>query len=323
MRVFRRTRIRREAPAPRSPDPVRETEFVTLEAVDPDSMGGGRHGRIREWSLVLQALFVPHRVSKTQERSELLVHPDWEERAKREIEEYASEEAGEPVPVVEPESLSIGATLLWTLAFTLLGLRIQAVQPFLDRPAWEWLEAGQADSALMLAGQWYRTVTALFLHADVGHLLANSLGLAVFVGTASRRLGPGPAWLLTLAAGILGNVLNAWIRGPGHLSIGGSTAVFGAVGILSGMAVSLDLPQRWTRAGVPVAAGLGMLAMLGTAGERTDLLAHLFGFVAGLALGWGAGIGLRIAGRPGKLFGFACGAMVPFVVAGAWFLALR
>jgi membrane associated rhomboid family serine protease len=36
---------------------------------------------------------------------------------------------------------------------------------------------------------------------------------------------------------------------------------------------------------LPLGAGAGLLAMLGTEGERTDLGAHFFGFLCGLALG--------------------------------------
>ena len=42
---------------------------------------------------------------------------------------------------------------------------------------------------------------------------------------------------------------------------------------------------RGRQAWVPLAAGVALLVMLGTAGERVDLLAHLFGFLVGGVLG--------------------------------------
>jgi hypothetical protein len=41
----------------------------------------------------------------------------------------------------------------------------------------------------------------------------------------------------------------------------------------------------WRARIAPIVAGLGLLAFTGTAGENTDLGAHLFGFIAGLGSG--------------------------------------
>ena len=65
------------------------------------------------------------------------------------------------------------------------------------------------------------------------------------------------------------------------VSIGASTAVFGALGALA------VLPQLRRRAWVPLGAGMALLAFLGTSG-RSDLAGHLCGFAAGVALGAGA-----------------------------------
>jgi hypothetical protein len=65
----------------------------------------------------------------------------------------------------------------------------------------------------------------------------------------------------------------------------------------------------------PLIAGLGLLAYTGTAGENTDLGAHLFGFIAGFALGLLAAR-FKIAGTASVQLtaGFAAWALV----AGAW-----
>jgi membrane associated rhomboid family serine protease len=95
-----------------------------------------------------------------------------------------------------------------------------------------------------------------------------------------------------LAAGAGGNLINAFVRGYGHNAIGASTAVFGAVGVLA----TLQLPRRLAvqahglarmRVWAPVAAGLALLAFLGSS-PNSDVGAHLFGFACGAALGFGA-----------------------------------
>ncbi len=62
------------------------------------------------------------------------------------------------------------------------------------------------------------------------------------------------------------------------VSIGASTAVFGALGALAAM------PQLRRRAWMPLGAGLALLAFLGTS-KRADLAGHLCGFAAGVVLG--------------------------------------
>ena len=69
------------------------------------------------------------------------------------------------------------------------------------------------------------------------------------------------------------NVLNAWAQGAAHRSIGASTAVFAALGMLAAytwrQGFLRDTP--WRARIAPIVAGLGLLAFTGTAGENTDL----------------------------------------------------
>ena len=151
-----------------------------------------------------------------------------------------------------------------------------------------WLERGSADAGRILSGETWRAVTALTLHADLAHVLSNAAGAAVFVAALSSMLGSGLAFALFLLAGAGGNLLNAYFYGPPHMSIGASTAVFGAVGMLGGLAMAKRrkaVQRGRRRAWIPIAAALGLLAILGTGGGRVDVLAHLFGFSFGAVLG--------------------------------------
>ena len=63
--------------------------------------------------------------------------------------------------------------------------------------------------------------------------------------------------------------------------------MFGAVGLLAGQSL-LNYRRsgaRGYRAWAPLAAGVALLAMMGTGGERTDFAAHLLGLVSGGVLG--------------------------------------
>jgi membrane associated rhomboid family serine protease len=144
-----------------------------------------------------------------------------------------------------------------------------------------------AVSDRIMEGEVYRTVTALMLHSGAVHLMGNMVGIALFGTAVCGVTRPGIGWLMILLTGALGNLANAALQHPGHRSIGASTAVFGAIGLLS----AFQFWQKYRRPGhrlkawLPLAAGLALLGLLGSSGERTDLMAHLFGLLAGLLLG--------------------------------------
>ncbi|MEN3974017.1 rhomboid family intramembrane serine protease [Emcibacter sp. SYSU 3D8] len=187
-----------------------------------------------------------------------------------------------------------------------------------------WLVKGAAQAGLIMKGEWWRTVTALFLHADGGHLLGN-LGMGVVVGLlVAQLLGSGVAWLFILISGIVGNALNAALQLPSHTAIGASTAVFGGIGLLAGFTqMSSSAPwHKGARRWAPAGAGLALLVLMGTAGERTDVWAHVTGFVTGGLMGlvfgrYGAGVVARPAVQA------ACGLAIFAVIGAAWTLALR
>ena len=102
----------------------------------------------------------------------------------------------------------------------------------------QWFERGSADADRILHGELWRTVTALTLHADLAHVLSNAIGITVFLGALSSIMGPGLSSALVLLAGAGGNLANALIHGSSHVSIGASTSVFGAVGMLGGLGLA-------------------------------------------------------------------------------------
>ena len=177
-----------------------------------------------------------------------------------------------------------------------------------------WFERGSADAERILLGELWRTVTALTLHADIAHVLANALFGALFLSAVCGALGPGVGCALVLLSGAGGNLANALFQSSHHVSVGASTAVFGAVGLLSGLAVARRRRQRSLRrhAWVPIGAGLAILAMLGTTGTRVDLWAHLFGLLVGGALG--IPVGFALPRPPGPL--------VQWILGGAALMAL-
>ena len=216
----------------------------------------------------------------------LLAEPAELARIRGELALYEQEQAL-PLPVVVPAvEYDAGAlpTALWVLS--LCGVFwLQR-----DHPA---LVAQGVSSAqgLMEDGEWWRPFTALFLHADRMHLLSNVASGVLFGTWVCRSLGPWLGWALILAAGTLGNTLNAASRlDTAFSSLGASTAVFGALGILTGVAiyqVTRDHPgPKSFRYLVPLGGGLVLLSWLGVGSDpRTDVTGHVCGFAAGILLG--------------------------------------
>jgi membrane associated rhomboid family serine protease len=144
----------------------------------------------------------------------------------------------------------------------------------------------------------------------------------------AQGLGAGPAWLLFVLTGAVGNLVNAWWQPPSHLAIGASTGVFG----LLGAQVACDQVRRGRmhlramRRWAPIILGVALLAWLGGSGDRAtdriDVAAHFFGFVAGLGLG--AWLGWRTATAPiSPRMQNLSAAVALGLVAISWVLAFR
>ncbi|MFK8031698.1 MAG: rhomboid family intramembrane serine protease [Gammaproteobacteria bacterium] len=150
-----------------------------------------------------------------------------------------------------------------------------------------WFSDGKVNAGLVLDGEWWRTFTALTLHADVGHLAGN-LGFGLLFGYfAGQLFGSGVGWLGIVLSGAVGNYINSFLSSSSHTSVGASTAIFGALGLVAAFSWRRKLyPQdRWVGRLGPLIGGIALLAFTGTGGERTDVGAHLTGFVSGIAIG--------------------------------------
>jgi membrane associated rhomboid family serine protease len=132
------------------------------------------------------------------------------------------------------------------------------------------------------------------------------------------------AWLAIVVAGASGNAINVLVQRPEHLSVGASTAVFAALGLLASVSFFFGAMHRetWARRWSPLVGGLWLLTWLGTGDARTDIVAHLTGFVAGLLLGGAAGWLAPTAGRD-RPVQWAAGAATLLLIVAGWGAAFR
>ncbi len=251
----------------------------------------------------------------------LYVRPQDLDRASAELAAFHLENPVEAAESAPPVPLLEGATV-GILAYAAV-LTLVAVYAAHRTYGWEWLSAGEMQSGRVLSGEIWRIVTALTLHLDAGHIGSNLVFGAVFGFLAGRALGGGVAWLVIVLAGALGNGINALVQPATHTSIGASTAVFAALGLLVAHALRNRGPvrekplKRWS----PLIGGVVLLAMTGVGGERTDVMAHMTGFVAGLLMGW-LGSSLPYAWLTNVAVQRVAGVATIVLVAAAWIVGL-
>jgi rhomboid protease GluP len=136
------------------------------------------------------------------------------------------------------------------------------------------------------AGQWWRLVTAFFVHYSLGHFVWNMIPLGFLGGKLERVLGHRAFLAFYLACGVTGSVVSL-IAQPELPGAGASGAVFGAcAGLFVHYALRLRTLSRNQRIKLVV---LGMYTWLafwpGFADLHVDNACHMGGLAAGLILG--------------------------------------
>lgn len=243
-----------------------------------------RAAACRERALVLRATGVEHAVRRVAREWVLVVPTPRAVDAARELDAYAAENHDWPQrhPSLPRHRYAFNGVV--TSVAVLLLVEVASRHQVLGR---SWLDAGRIDSDLVRQGEWWRSVTALTLHLGVGHLVGNLLLGSLLALIAGRQLGGGLAWFSIVVAGAAGNVVSGFVQLPGHTAVGASTAVFAALGLVGALnwrqrhEHGMRRAVRWA----PLVVAAVVLAYTGAGGARTDVISHLTGFLAGVALG--------------------------------------
>jgi membrane associated rhomboid family serine protease len=126
---------------------------------------------------------------------------------------------------------------------------------------------------LVHAGEFYRLLTAVFLHHDVIHLGMNMYALWIYGQGLEQREGRARFAAVFVAAGVIGNVASYFVVSGMAVAVGASGGVFGLLGValvrarqtnsdmrslLTILAINLAIP--FVVPGINVAAHLGGLA---------------------------------------------------------------
>lgn len=187
----------------------------------------------------------------------------------------------------------------------------------------DFTESGMMSSKLLAQGEWFRLVTATWLHADLAHLASNLSSGLFLLGITLFIHGPGLGFLLAQLAGATANVLSYWIQYESYRSLGASGLIMGALGILS-----VDSVRAWRMGHLTgrqvyasFAGGIMLFALMGFA-PGSDWIVHTTGFLSGALIGWIAGwIPMKAIKSP--WLQTITLALSVFTVTASWILALK
>ena len=146
------------------------------------------------------------------------------------------------------------------------------------------IRLGAGAPALVAEGEWYRLISANFLHGIDVHIFANGLALWIIGGLLERLTG---SWQFAIVAMLsaLGGALTSVLFSDAPMMVGASTTLYGLFGAL----LVLDRVYRWQIPPI-FRESIRMLIILLVVNvvitlpvPQIDKAAHLGGFLAGAA----------------------------------------
>ena len=222
----------------------------------------------------------------------------------RPLPDFGTERAeAEPRVAFAPPPVRVQRRATSEATWALLGLNVgvylwmvfHGVSPTSPSPD-DLVRFGANATDFTISGQWYRLLTATFVHVGIIHLATNMwclYNLGLLGEPLLGRWGLVATYLITGVAGNLLSLLVNVVLRDLSVGAGASGAVFGIAGILIVLLSNKKLPipqaelTRLRRSVIQFAA-LNLVIGLGTSFSHIihiDNMAHIGGFVSGLALG--------------------------------------
>ncbi|MTV81049.1 rhomboid family intramembrane serine protease [Secundilactobacillus folii] len=151
------------------------------------------------------------------------------------------------------------------------------------------IEFGAKYDPLILAGQWWRLITPVFLHMGFEHLLLNMVTL-YFIGIQIEGIFGHWRYLVIFVLSGIGGNLASFAFNPNAISAGASTAIFGLFGAFLMLGESFwENPyiRQMTRTFLLF---IVLNLVFGFLTPGTDLVGHIGGLVVGFLAGYIVGV---------------------------------
>ncbi len=171
------------------------------------------------------------------------------------------------------------------LTYVILGVNILVflASAVIGQETALWL--GAKINQFIVAGQYWRLGTAIFLHANLLHILFNSYALYALGPGVERPYGSFRFLIAYLMSGLAGSSLS-FLLSP-YPSVGASGAIFGLIGV-TGIYL-YHYRDRLVAGRARLANIIGIVAynlLFGFVSTGVDNWAHIGGLLAGIVLGW-------------------------------------
>lgn len=270
-----------------------------------------------DWSLVLASQGIEHTIEHQNETGwTLVVSTADHERALVQIRLYRLENRRWRwrQPVFQPGLIFDWRCTAWL--FLVIGFHWWSEM----RP--DLRNLGMWDGAALVHGEWWRLFTATWLHADLAHLVLNSVFGLVLLGLVMGRYGAGVGMLAAYLAGATGNLAAVLVHGETARGLGASGVVMGALGLLAAQSLTnfgRRSSGRIRRFAGGIFGGLLLFVLIGASPE-SDVVAHLGGFMAGALLGSLLALAPQLAHKP--RVNLAAGILFVALIVLPWWLAL-
>jgi len=223
------------------------------------------------------------------------------EGVNRRLQQAGGDAGKEPPVLVNPltearqfqERLKSLAPIPWItyllIAINLLvwGITVTNGSGFLQAPTDKLLLWGGNAASEVQRGEWWRLLTATFLHSGFLHLAMNMLGLVGVGITVERIYGHRLFALIYLGSGLIGSALSLHFSAQHAVSVGASGAIFGVAGALL-VGVFQHREQLPKIFGKQTLSSIGFFVvyslMQGFSNHGIDNAAHVGGLVGGCLL---------------------------------------
>lgn len=160
---------------------------------------------------------------------------------------------------------------------TLIGICVVAFLYGEINPRFD-IDFGVAGYPVFELGEYYRLVTAMFLHAGIIHIAFNMLVLHQLGTPLELKLGSAKFSVIYFVSGLGGSIASVLFNNPLTLSVGASGAIFGLMGAYFVVARSLRLDAGQIR------VMIGINLVIGFVIPGIDWHGHLGGLAAGAAV---------------------------------------
>lgn len=157
---------------------------------------------------------------------------------------------------------------------------------FLEPGTQELLDWGASYKPDILAGQWWRLLTSMFVHIGIMHLLFNMYALWAVSVFLEPMLGKLRYIIAYICTGIFGGLLTLWWHTDNIVVAGASGAIFGLYGVFFALLTTKLIPHEIRKdllASIGIFVGYNLIYGL-QAG--IDNASHIGGLLSGFAIGY-------------------------------------